>query len=129
MITKIESGNKIFALLIDLSDIHEGTSPVTNPSWPIQLLLMKRRKGHVVPKHTHKKIIKSTKQPQEAIVVIKGEIEASIFDRKGKFIAQKKVSSGQCLLIADGGHEIKITKNTLIYAFKDGPYREDKIIL
>lgn len=129
MVTKIKSGNKIFALVLDLSSIKEGTFPITDSSWSLQLLLMKRKQGHVVAKHIHKKIRKVTKQPQEAIVVMKGAIEASIFDRKGKIIAKKNVSSGQCLLIVDGAHEIKITKNSLIYAFKDGPYVEDKIFL
>lgn len=127
MITEIKSGNKIFALVFDLSSIKEGTFPVTDPSWPLQLLLMKRRRGHVVAKHTHKKIRKISQQPQEAIVVIKGSIQASIFDRKGKIIAKKNISAGQCLLMVDGAHEVKITKNALIYAFKDGPYVDDKI--
>lgn len=129
MITKIKSGKKIFALVFDLASMKEGTFPVTDSSWPLQLLLMKRKQGHVVAKHLHKKIRKVTKQPQEAIVVMKGAIEASIFDRKGKFIAKKNISSGKCLLVVDGAHEIKITKNALMYAFKDGPYVDDKIFL
>ncbi len=129
MITKIKSGNKIFALVFDLSSIKEGAFPVTDPSWSLQVLLMKRKQGHVVAKHMHKKIRKVTKQPQEAVVVIKGAIEASIFDRKGKIIAKKNILAGQCLLIVDGAHEIKITKNSLIYAFKDGPYLDDKKFL
>ena len=129
MITEIKSGNKLFALLVDLSSIKEGTFPVTDPAWPLQLLLMKRKRGHVVLKHIHKKIRKTTRQPQEALVVIKGTVAVSIFDRKGKFIAKKNVSSGQCLLMVDGAHEIKMTKNSLLYAFKDGPYIDDKIFL
>lgn len=129
MITKIKSGNRILALLIDPSSIKEGTFPVTDSSWSLQLLLMKRKQGHVVAKHTHKKIRKVTKQPQEALVVIKGGIKASIFDEKGKFIAKKYVSVGQCLFLIDGAHEVKMTKNSLIYAFKDGPYVDDKVFL
>lgn len=129
MITKVKQGNKIYALIFDLSGIKEGTHPVTDPVWPLQLLLMKRKAGHVVKKHTHKKIRKITKQPQEALVVIKGALEAKIFDQKGKFIAKKKVSSGQCLLLVDGGHEVKFTKNSFVYAFKDGPHMDDKIAL
>jgi hypothetical protein len=102
---------------------------VTHPSWPLQLLLMKRKQGHVVSKHMHKKIRKITQQPQEALVVIKGAVQASIFDRKGKLIAKKNISAGQCLLIVDGAHEVKMTKNSLIYAFKDGPHVDDKISL
>ena len=129
MTTKIRAGKKVFALIADLSSIAEGTFPVTHPSWSLQLLLMKRKRGHVVGKHMHKKISKVTRQPQEAIVVMKGAIEASIFDRKGTFIAKKKIVAGQCLLLLDGAHEITFLKDALIYAFKDGPYVDDKIPL
>ena len=129
MITKIKSGNRIFALIIDFFSIKEGSFPVTDPSWALQLLLMKRQQGHVVFKHTHKKIAKITKQPQEALVVIKGALEAGIFNSRGKLVAKKSISAGQCLLLVDGGHEIKFSKNSLVYAFKDGPYVDDKILL
>lgn len=129
MITEIKTGDIVLALIIDISSIKEGTFPVTDSSWSLQLLLMRRKRGHVVVKHMHKKIQKISNQPQEAIVVVRGAIEASIFDRMGKIIAKRKISTGQCLLLVDGGHEIKILKNALIYAFKDGPYVEDKIFL
>jgi len=129
MITEVKFKNKIFALVFDLSSLKEGSFPVTNPAWSLQLLLMKRKKGHVVAKHAHKKIRKFSQQPQEAIVVVRGAIQASIFDRKGKLIAKKNISVGQCLLIVDGAHEVRVTKNALLYAFKDGPYVDDKIFL
>lgn len=129
MISEIRSGKRIFAILATPSSMREGAFPITNPSWPLQLLLMKRKSGHIVPKHMHKKIRKITKLPQEAIVVIRGALQASIFDRKGKFIAKKNVTSGQCLFLVDGAHEVKFTKNTLAYAFKDGPHVDDKIVL
>src|SRR3989344_7399414 len=125
MITEVKSGNRVFAVAIGLSSIKEGSFPVTNPSWPLQLLLIKRKKGHVVARHMHRKLEKIPRQPQEAIVVIKGSLEARIFDRKGKFLAKKKVSAGQCLLILDGAHEVKFTKDSLVYAFKDGPFVDD----
>lgn len=129
MINEIKSGKRIYALIIDIASSKEGSFPVTDPSWALQLLLMRRKRGHVVSKHMHKKILKYTRQPQEALVVVKGAIEASIFDRKGKLLAKKNISSGQCLLLVDGAHEVKMTKNSLIYAFKDGPYVDDKIVL
>ncbi len=119
----------MFAVIFDLESIQEGTFPVTDPRGSIQLLLMKRKKDHVVAKHTHQKIIKTTQQPQEAIVVVKGAIEASIFDEKGDLIEKKSVTAGQCLLIVRGGHEVRITEDALIYAFKDGPFVDDKIPL
>ena len=131
MITEIRSkdAKKLFALLLDLEGLKEGSFGVTDPRWSLQLLLMNRKKGHVVKKHMHKKILKSTKQPQEAIIVVKGEIVASIFDRKGVLLAKKEVRAGQCLLILDGAHEVVFKKDSLAYAFKDGPYVDDKIAL
>ena len=120
---------KLFALLLDLKGLKEGSFGVTDPRWSIQTLLMNRKKGHVVKKHMHKKILKSTKQPQEALVVIKGELLANIFDRKGVLLAKQAVSAGQCLLILDGAHEAVFKKDALVYAFKDGPYIDDKIAL
>ena len=133
MITEIRQrgGPKktLFALLLDLRGLEEGSFGVTDPSWPLQILLMNRKKGHVVRKHMHKRILKSTKQPMEAIVVVRGAIEASIFSRKGELIAKQNVFAGQCLLILDGAHEVHVKKDTVMYSFKDGPYIEDKILL
>jgi tellurite resistance-related uncharacterized protein len=129
MTTEITSSGETFAILVDLESLQEGSFPATDPTWTIQLLLMNRRKGHVVAKHTHKKLLKTTQQPQEAIVVMKGAIEASIFDEKGDLIEKKDVTAGQCLIILKGWHEVRITEDALIYAFKDGPYMDDKIAL
>ena len=129
MITEVKSDGEIFAIHASLGDLKEGTFPSTDPSWSIQLLMMNRRAGHIVAKHTHKKITKTTNMPQEAIVVIKGAILASIFDRSGSLITKQTVSAGECLLIVDGAHEVEVTEDALIYAFKDGPYVEDKIPL
>lgn len=127
MITEIKSGNEIFALHVSLDDLGEGSFPSTDPLWSIQMLMMNRKAGHVVTKHMHRKVQKTTNMPQEAIVVIKGSIIASIFDRSGELISKQDVVAGQCLLIVDGAHEVEVTEDALIYAFKDGPYVDDKI--
>lgn len=129
MITEIKSEKKVFALIADFKDLGEGTFPITNPRCTLQMLMMKRNKGYVVKKHMHKKIPKHTKQPQEAVVLIKGELDAVMFNRKGKIIGQSKVKAGQCLFIFDGGLEVKITKKCLLFEFKNGPYIEDKVWL
>jgi anti-sigma factor ChrR (cupin superfamily) len=129
MISQVKFGKQVLARVYDFANLSFGTFPVTSPQESLQVLLMKRQKGHVVTKHMHKKIKKFTEQPAEALVVIKGLLTAKIFNRQGKFIKQVKVKPGQCLLIIDGAHEVTITKSALIFAFKDGPFVEDKIIL
>ncbi len=129
MTTEIKSGEEVYAIHVDLASIKEGSFPATDPAATIQLLLMNRKKGHVVAKHSHKKLVKTTQQPQEALVVMTGAIEASIFDEKGDLIEKMDVTPGQCLLILRGWHEVRFTEDALVYAFKDGPFMDDKISL
>lgn len=117
----------MYAIHVDLASIPEGSSPATDAADTIQLLLMNRKKGHVVAKHSHKRLVKTIQQPQEALVVMKGAIEASIFDEKGDLIEKKDVAAGQCLIILRGWHEVRFTEDALVYAFKDGPFMDDKI--
>lgn len=129
MRTETKSGDEVFAVALDLESIQEGSFPATDPLWSIQLLLMNRKKGHVVAKHTHKKLLKTTQQPQEAMVVIRGVIEASIFDEAAELIGKTTVTEGQCLMILRGAHEVRFLEDALVYAFKDGPFVDDKISL
>ncbi|OGG45165.1 hypothetical protein A2673_03680 [Candidatus Kaiserbacteria bacterium RIFCSPHIGHO2_01_FULL_50_13] len=129
MIKEIKVGKKTYGLIIDLADAVSGAHPATDPRWPLQLLLMKRPKGHVVPKHMHKRLPRITRQPQEALVLVRGEVRVVICDRKKKRIGTYTVKAGQCLFLADGGHEVTFTKNTIAYEFKTGPYVADKISL
>lgn len=130
MRTEIRSKDgHLFALLLDLSDAQEGTSPASEHSWSLQTLLMRRPSGHVVRKHMHEILTKTSEQPMEALVVIRGAVEARIFDRIGKLAGTTNVAAGQCLLIVDGAHEITFTEDTIAYEFKPGPYKEDKIFL
>jgi hypothetical protein len=129
MIKEIKVKDKVFAVIADFSDIPEGTIPVTHPERSLQMLMMKRKKGHVVSNHMHKHMVKSTKRAEEAVVVIRGEIKAKISDRKKHLIGIFTIKTGQCLMVIDGAHEVQITKNTLLYEFKNGPYIADKIQL
>ena len=128
MITEIRSKDRkrLFALLLRVFDAREGTSPASKALWPLQALLMKRPRGHIVRKHLHKKIRKSYSQPMEALVVIRGAVEVRIFDKKGAFVAKKQVAPGECLLIVDGAHEVVFKKDTLAYEFRTGPYKQEE---
>ncbi len=128
-IKEIRMGRKVIGLIVDARHFPRGAHPSTDPSWPLQLLTMNRQKGHTVPKHMHKRIKKTTTQPQEAMVVVRGEIRVLICDRKKKTIGVHIVRAGQCLFLADGGHEVTFTKDTLAYEFKTGPHVADKISL
>ena len=129
MIREIKAGKTLFGLIIDLKDVPIGTHPASDAKWSLQLLLMNRKRGHTVMNHMHKRIVKTTKQPQEGLVIIRGEARVVIADRKKKIIGTYTVKAGQCLFLADGAHQVTFTKNSLAFEFKTGPYVADKIPL
>lgn len=129
MITEIKSKDKLIALLVDNQDIKDGTHPVTNSPWSLQLLMMKRKAGHVFAKHTHKAINRSVPDLQEAIVVTSGKLLITVCDRSGKDIGAYEVSSHQCLFLVDGGYKVEVLEDASFYEFKNGPHEEDKVLL
>lgn len=130
MIKEIKLKNKLIALLVDNSNLKEdGTFPVTDSSFPLQMIMMKRANGHVFAKHTHERLERKINFLQEVIIVNKGKLLINVCSREGESIGSYEVSSGQCLFLIDGGYEIEVLEDALFYEFKNGPYIEDKILL
>ena len=119
----------MIALLVDNSDIEDGTHPITDSLWSLQLLMMRRKPGHVFAKHTHATISRSTPDLQEAVVVTMGKLLITVCDKSGKDIGAYEVSSGQCLFLVDGGYKIEVLEEAAFYEFKNGPHQDDKILL
>lgn len=131
MITEIKFKEKLTALLVDNSDIEDGTYPISASEWPLQFLMMRRRKGHIFAKHTHATIPRENNFLQEAIVVNKGKLLVTVCSREGEDIGDYEVSAGQCLFLVDGGYKIEVMEDASFYEFKNGPHpkKDDKVLL
>jgi hypothetical protein len=129
MIQQIRSGDSVVALLIGNADIPDGTHPITEHEHSLQMLMMKRGKGHVFAKHTHAVLDRSTTQLQEAVVVTKGRLLVTVCTRAGEDLGGYEVSAGQSLMLVDGGYTIEVLEDAAFYEFKNGPFKEDKVLL
>lgn len=129
MITEISSNGTLIALHVDNKDINDGTHPVTQSPWPLQMLMMRRKKGHVFAKHTHQSIDRPTATLQEAIIVTEGTLSVTVCTRAGDDVGRYEVGTGQCLFLVDGGYKIEVSEDAAFYEFKNGPHSDDKILL
>lgn len=131
MIKEIKLKEKLVGIIVDNSDMGDGTHPITPSEWPLQLIALKRNKGHIWAKHTHKAMERVNQTLQEAIVVNKGKVLVTVCDRTGVDIGDFEVSSGQCLFLVDGGYKIEAMEDTSFYEFKNGPHPglDDKVLL
>lgn len=65
---------------------------------------------------------------QESWVVIKGSINAHLFDIDGSLLVIQKITPGDCTITFEGGHKIEVLEeNTILYEYKTGPYTGQKM--
>lgn len=129
MTRDIEHNGQLIARIVDHRGIENGTHPVTDPSWSLQLLVMQREAGHVFVKHTHAAIERRTEELQEAVLVTKGVLRVSVCTRSGEDIGAFDIASGQCIYLVDGGYHIEVVEDAQFFEFKNGPHLDDKVLL
>lgn len=87
--------------------------------------------GSNVPAHTHKSR-ETPHNPMEIIIVVRGLVEAEVYDAEGELAYQFVMGKNDMLIQKHGGHGFKFMKNTTLLEIKNGPYqgREyDKVLI
>jgi len=95
----------------------------------IQLSALNMDKGHTFKPHQHiwkpgeKEVI-----AQESWVVIKGSVKCSFYDIDGTLLEEPVLHPGDCSITLAGGHTYTILEDdTLVYEYKTGPYKGQKL--
>jgi len=95
---------------------------LTEPNLSLQAGLFEIPKNTDFKAHKHNPQDRKTTQTHEAILVVKGSIELSIFDIDNSFVESHTLDEGDCSFIINGGHKIKTLEDTHLFEFKNGPY-------
>ena len=91
----------------------------------IQCALIEMVKNQTFEPHIHplRSGHSQTLNTQEAWVVISGNIEATLFDVRGKIAEVVELNAGDLCITLRGGHNYKsLSESTVVYEFKTGPY-------
>ena len=76
-----------------------------------------------VKSHIHKKIQRTTTITQEAWIVYRGKIKATIFDIDKTLLSEITITKGDCIVLYNGGHSLTcLEDDTIFYEIKNGPY-------
>jgi len=121
--------NNLLAVFIKKDDIKEVRNFETSNDEEFQIGSFNLEKNTIIESHIHlnqKRIISKT---SEALVVIEGEMEVTIYDNEKKFIEKLLVQDGDTIALLNGGHGIKINSQCRFVEIKQGPYieEEDKV--
>ena len=123
-IIEILDGATILARYIPKKDIEKpGLNFYSNDKEFIQFGVWGYDKGKVLPAHVHNLIEKSTSRTQEALIVQRGKIKASIYNLKKIQVAEVLISQGEVIILLNGAHGYEILEdNTQVLELKNGPY-------
>lgn len=120
---EITKDNKIFARYIPADSWKDGLSFFSKDDEFIQAGTWKYNKGKELLAHIHNEVGRKINRTQEVIYVVKGKIEASIYDLEGTLVEQVVVNAGDFLILLNSGHGYKILEdNTQVLEIKNGPY-------
>lgn len=127
-VERIEAEGKPIAIIVRNDFNRPGVNFFSPFEFSQQLGILVHPTGHEVKAHVHKVIARDVRVTQEVLFLIEGKMEITLYDENKKFITSRTLNGGDTILLAYGGHGIKILEPSKILEVKQGPYAgmEDK---
>ena len=126
-IYSVKEPEKVLHILFSSKDIPlqgdnlkrvEFNSPEDN----LQAMACSVPKGHIVKPHKHNPIERITKITNEMIMITSGIIELTIYDIDTSILKTCILRTGDCAMIINGGHRLKVIEEASFFELKNGPY-------
>lgn len=115
---------KILHIIVRKDDFQQGRQDVIDESQFIQCSMLQMDNGKTFKPHKH--IWKERTRnviAQESWVIIRGSVEAILYDLDDTILEQVVLNEGDASFTLEGGHNYRILEqDTLVYEYKTGPY-------
>lgn len=120
--SKIEP-DKLISSIITIDEIGSYRTDISPNTEFLQVSARKLNGDVFVKAHKHKPILREITITQEAWIIIKGKIKATIYDIDKNFLEEVIITDGGCIVLYNGGHSLtSLEDNTIFYEIKIGPY-------
>jgi len=123
---KIQSGTRLFAIIIRRNFKKDGIEFFTPPDFSQQLGYMKHKAGYTIQEHVHELHHRDVSYTQETLFIRKGRVRISFFADDRTFFTSRELMTGDVILLASGGHGFEFLEETEMIEVKQGPYCSDK---
>jgi len=121
-VEKIKIGDDVYAIILRKEYSKPGPVYFTPNEYSQQLGMLVHPKGKIVKRHRHKLVKREIFRTQEVLVILEGKVKVDLYDNEVKLLKSVVLSSGDTILLAQGGHKVEILDNAKIIAIKQGPY-------
>jgi hypothetical protein len=127
-VERVQAEGKPIAIIVRRDFNTPGVNFFSPFEFSQQLGILNHPAGHEVKAHHHNLIARDVRVTQEVLHLIEGKIEVALYDEKKNYLTTCILNPGDTILLAYGGHGIKILEPSKILEVKQGPYagREDK---
>jgi mannose-6-phosphate isomerase-like protein (cupin superfamily) len=122
MIEHIVHKNNTLAIIIRSNYSRNGIEFFTPGDFSQQLAYMKRPKNYSIQPHKHNSVPRNVTHTQEVLFIKSGEIRVDFYDHRHTYLQSRLLTAGDVILLASGGHGIKMLDETEIIEVKQGPY-------
>jgi hypothetical protein len=119
---RVEFDGVLYALLFVNQPLQEGAHFLTPDSMPLQLGFLVHPSGKSIKPHAHRHQDKLVKSTYEVLYIIEGRIELQFYSLEGRLLGTRQMSSGDAVILMDGGHGLKVLESCRILEVKQGPY-------
>ena len=114
--------DKLYASVVDINNIPDGLSFLTNDDSYIQVGTWNYKKDKILDAHYHNYFERSSYVTQEIVYVLQGKIKCNLYQEDTTYIDFAIVESGMMIVQYKGVHEYEILENTKVIEVKNGPY-------
>jgi cupin fold WbuC family metalloprotein len=127
-VERIEGEGKPIAIIVRNEFSGPGVNFFSPFDFSQQLGILVHPPGHEVKPHVHNLIARDVRVTQEVLHLIEGKIEITLYKENKELITTRVLNRGDTILLAYGGHGLKILEPSKILEVKQGPYAgiEDK---
>lgn len=121
-------GGELLAIVArrPIADEPSGLQFLTDDKATMQLGYIKRERQHVVEPHAHLLNPRMVESTQEVIMVLAGELLATIYDSSGKRVSGVVLHPGDVILLVSGGHSFVFGAGCEVWYVKQGPYMGER---
>lgn len=122
MIKNITSNGELIAIIIPHDFRKDGIEFFTPKKFSQQLGYMKHPAGYKIQPHIHKLVVREVQYTQETLLVKSGKIRVDFYSDDKKYVGSEKLSTGDVILLAGGGHGFVFLQDSELVEIKQGPY-------
>jgi hypothetical protein len=127
MVEYIRDGETLLAIIIPHYHVGEENTIefFTKPEYSQQLGYMNRLKDYVIAPHVHVPVARQVEYTQEVLFIRRGVVTVDFYSENQKYLTHRTLTTGDCVLLARGGHGFKMLAPSEIIEVKQGPYTEN----